>query len=86
MCVDIPLARRNTQKCKPSNLNHVSSEEITKQMYGTCTCRPPNVKALIKLVLLKESTVYSVYCINILHFGTVVSCDCILAGTFIRNF
>lgn len=45
-----------------------------------------NVKALIKLVLLKESTVYSVYCINILHFGTVVSCDCILAGTFIRNF
>ena len=44
------------------------------------------MKALIKLVLLKESTVYSVYCINILHFGTVVSCDCILAGTFIRNF
>lgn len=42
-----------------------------------------NVNALIKLVLLKESTVYIVLIFYIL---ALVSCDYILAGTFIRNF
>ena len=41
------------------------------------------MKALIKLVLLKESTVYIVLIFYIL---ALVSCDYILAGTFIRNF